>query len=293
MLGKSLGASLVIAGALAAACGSVAGSDPAFWQPAQGIAGNQYQFIPGQSGAAGSAAPPPNGAGGNAFPGAGGAQGFGGTPQFGGTPNYGGQPGTGNTPSYGGAPPPGTGGDIGGGGFFGTGGAPTFGTGGTPQPPPTTTGGPPPPPGSKCTFTFNVTTTSYGGTYRPNNVGAIYIETSSGGYVKSLNVWGGIRLGNLTDWETLSGGDKTDAVTSATRPNAGPISGNWDCTDHTHAIVPAGQYKACCSFQESDAFPFFGPAPKQACVDFSVGSGPQNLSPPDQGNFTAMHLSLQ
>jgi hypothetical protein len=124
-------------------------------------------------------------------------------------------------------------------------------------------------------------------------VGAIYIENSSGGYVKSLNVWGAVRLGNLTDWQTLSGGDKTDAVTSATRGNAGLISGTWDCTDKSRAVVPGGDYKVCCSFQEDDALPFFGPAPKQACVPFTVGSGPFSNTAPDQQYFTQMKLTMQ
>ena len=144
-----------------------------------------------------------------------------------------------------------------------------------------------------CSFKFSVTTKSYGGRFRPENVGAIYIESSSGGFVKSLNVWGRTRLGNLTDWEQLSGGNTTDAITSATRGNAGTISGSWDCTDTNRQPVADGQYKVCCSFQEDDALPFFGPAPKQACVDFSKGTGPFTNNAPDQSYFTQMTLTMQ
>lgn len=288
---------LAIAGGVLVACGSVAGSDPSFWQPAQGFAGAQGQFIAGQNYSGGAPAMAPTDTNGNPIPpppGAGGyVPGAGGYVPGGGVPNS----GSGGAPPFGGTP--GTGGDITGGGFTSTGGT-QAGTGGDPQPPPTTTDTgpappppPPPTPGSKCSFRFDVTTVSYGGRFHPQNVGAIYIENSSAGYVKSLNVWGGTRLGNLTDWETLSGGDKTDAVTSATRSNAGPISGSWDCTDKSRNPVPTGQYKVCCSFQEDDALPFFGPAPKQACVGFTVGSGPFTQNAPDQQYFKSMTLTMQ
>jgi hypothetical protein len=123
-------------------------------------------------------------------------------------------------------------------------------------------------------------------------VGAIYVENASGGFVKSLNVWGTKELFNLTDWQQLSGGNTTDAVTGATRSNAGPVSGSWNCTDTNRQPVPDGQYQVCCSFQEDDALPFFGPAPKKACVSFQKG-GPFTLSPPSQGNFTNMTLTMQ
>jgi hypothetical protein len=143
-----------------------------------------------------------------------------------------------------------------------------------------------------CSFRFDVTTTSYGGRFRPRNVGAIYIENASGGFVKTLNVWGTIELRNLTDWQQLSGGNAVDAVTGATRANAGPVFGSWDCTDVNRQPVADGPYQACCSFQEDDALPFFGPAPKKACVPFDKGAA-FTLSPPDQGNFTRMTLSMQ
>jgi hypothetical protein len=297
MLGKSASGALVVA-VLVVGCGAVSGSDPSLWDPAPGIAGQQVQFLPGITGsgaAGGMPAPPPTATdtNGNPIPP---PPGQGGTPNFGGAPSYGGTPNFSGAPSYGGTPmggyPQNTGGDQNVGGFGGfpqnTGGDQNVGgSAGSPPPPP-----PPPPPGNKCDFTFTVTTTSYGGRFRPQNVGAIYIETSSGGYVKSLNVWGALRLGNLTDWSALSGGDKTDAVTSATRPNAGTISGHWDCTDHTHAIAPSGSYKACCSFTEDDALPFFGPAPKQACVPFDLPAAPGTTNPPNQGNFTNMSLTF-
>src|ERR1041385_5902600 len=229
MFDKSLG----IVGASAAwalvACGSVAGGDPSFRPPAEGFAGAQAALVTNpNAGASGAMAP--GGAGGNA--------GYAGSWGTGGAQSQGGTLGTGGSQTTG------TGGDLGGGGLMETGGV--AGTGGT-----QTNSG-------TCNFRFDVTTTSYGGRFRPNNVGAIYVVNASGGFVKSLNVWGTKELFNLTDWQQLSGGNTTDAVTGATRSNAGPVSGSWNCTDTNRQPVPDGQYQVCCSFQEDDALPFFG-----------------------------------
>lgn len=263
MFGKSVGLGTVAALALFG-CGSVSGSDSIFWRPADGFAGAQGLI---QNAGAGGA-PMTGGAGG--LPGTGGYPAYGGAYGSGGIPNLGGTTSTGGYPF-------GTGGDLGSGG---TGGIQNTGTGGV-----TNSG--------KCGFTFDVTTVSYGGRFRPRNVGAIYVETSSGGFVKSLNVWGYSELHNLTDWEQESGGNTTDAVTSATRANAGPVSGSWDCTDTNRQPVADGQYQACCSFQEDDALPLFGPAPKKVCIGFTKGTGPFTLSPPDQAYFTNMTLTMQ
>jgi hypothetical protein len=46
--------------------------------------------------------------------------------------------------------------------------------------------------GTVTSLTFDVTTKAPGGRYQPRNVGAIWVEDSSGKLVKSLEVWAGI-----------------------------------------------------------------------------------------------------
>lgn len=271
MLEKAVGVAVVTASAVVA-CGGVTGSDPAFWKPADGLAGAQA-WLTSTGGAAGS-----EGAGGSQLPGSGGVLGNGGVTAAGGAVGQGGtMMGPGGNFGTGGFVS--TGGSVSTGGFVSTGGTQS-GTGGNVQT-------------STCAFRFDVTTTSYGGRFSPRNVGAIYIEDAAGGFVKTLTVWGTVELHNLTDWESLSGGNTTDAIAGATRANAGPISGSWDCTNVSHQPVSDAQYQACCSFQEDDALPFFGPAPKKACVPFSKGTGPFTQPAPDQGNFKNMTLTMQ
>jgi len=268
--------SSVAASALLVACGA-GGSDASFWEPSQDVGGTQHDFAaagPGAGGGAGQAStlPPPPGAGGNYVtpPGSGSVPGAGGyVPTESGGASFGGtDPGAGGATVI--TPPPGAGGSV-------------------------VVAGPPPAPGNSgpCTFTFNATTSTANGQFAPRNVGALWIEDASGKFVKSLEVWGAQRLGNLTAWETNSGGNTTDAITSATHNNHGPHSDHWDCTDTSRAPVVNGAYQACVSFAEDDAFPFFGPAPHLACTPFNKGAGPFTLNPPDQANFKSMQLVMQ
>jgi hypothetical protein len=255
------------------ACGSVGGADAEFWKPAQGIATIGPEASGGAGAVVGGGGVWQGGAGGSSNGGtraAGGVQGLGGVIAPGGFQGGGGDVGTGGFIGD-------TGGVMGtGGSFGGTGGA--LGTGGTNS--------------GTCSFRFDVTTTSYGGRFGPRNVGAIYVVSSSGAFVKTLNVWGTVELPQLTDWRQLSGGNTVDAVTGATRSNAGPVSGSWDCTDVNRQAVQDGPYQVCCSFQEDDSLPFFGPAPKKACVAFTKGA-PFTISAPDQSNFSHMTLTMQ
>jgi hypothetical protein len=264
------------AGCAASACGGVAESDPSFWQPSKDVGGIQVQFAPG-------AAQPPG------SPGAGGQ----GQQLPPGSPGAGGQAFQQPQPAGagGGSPFTGGGGSTAAGGFFGGAGSPPAGAGGTittPAPPP------PPPPGTNsgaCTLTFSVTTVTARGQYAPRNVGAIWISNATGQYVKSLDVWGSQRLGNVTAWQTASGGDKTDAITSATHASHGPHNVTWNCLDRARNPVPDDQYTVNVSFIEGNAIPFFGPAPIIVSVPFAKGSAPVDITPPDAPNFVGMHLS--
>jgi hypothetical protein len=265
-------------------CGSVGGSDPAFWDQSRGAVGRpDVSFLkqqpgqppPGPTGTITYVPPEPVGSGGVPVgPGSGG--------QF--TQGAGGQlaQGSGGFPAYGGdtgGPPPGSGGfDTGSGGS-----QQQSGSGGAQQ----SNSGP-------CNFTFTVTTVTAHGQYSPRNVGAIWITDSGGTFKKTLMTWGFFRLGNATAWTSVSASNTVDAVTGATRPDhSQPLTATWNCSDTSHNTVPDGAYKVSVTFAEDDSFGFFGPPPHVASVDFTKGAGPVDLSPPNQSNFINMHLTLQ
>ncbi len=275
---------------------SAGGGDTDLWTTTHDLGGANYHFSPPQS---------PSGTGGYNYLGpqaipssasaSGGSAGVatGGSSETGGLPSGGGLGGTGGTESGGSGNSSGqsnTGG-VETGGVSNTGGVTTAtggitssggsGTGGT-----TTVSG-------KCSFTFDVTTVTAGSGFAPYNVGAIWISTGAGSFVRTLDEWGSaLRIVNATAWETASKGNTVDAVTGATRRTDGPLSVHWDCTDMSNNPLPAGPYTISVTFAENDAG-FFAPPPHIATVNFSIGAGPVMLTPPDQANFTQMSLTIQ
>ncbi len=281
------------------ACG-VSNTDPSLWTQSKDIGGTSYSPVPGAAGEAQGAAgestmSPTQGEGGV-------QQGTGNAPPAG----NGGVPmqGSGGTTGF---PPPGMGGapqatggivqsvggttTIGAGGMqIGSGGTTTTGSGGTTTSAGgvTVTGGN----SGKCTFKFDVTTVTAHGTYAPANVGAIWITDSSNKFVKTLMVWGTIRLSNATSWTSSSGSNRTDAVSSATRRSHGPLSATWDCTNTSEAAVPDGMYTVNVTFAESDSLPFFGGSSPKASVNFTKSAAGDTEKGTDTANFTGMQVSL-
>jgi len=145
------------------------------------------------------------------------------------------------------------------------------------------------PPGAPCSLSVDVTTVSDHGSYSPNNVGAIWIANSSGTFVKTLKVWGSIRLNHLNAWNsaTASAGftNRTvDAITGATLSSFQTHMVSWNCTDDTRAVAPDGDYRVYFETADSNAT---GP---NSYVGFTKGSAAQTLSPPDATYFKSIKL---
>jgi hypothetical protein len=251
-----------------AGCSSVSGSDPALWTPTKDLGGSRLQV------------PPPG------TPGTGGqSAGTEGNPIT--TPEVGGSTPIGSGGAVGGMAT-GTGGAIGSGGIApSTGGASSGGSAGMPQ----GTGGSAGNSG-KCTFTFNATTVTAHGRYWPTNAGAIWITDDKNAFVKTLRIWTPNRVSNVTAWVQSSNRNTTDAVTSATRSNHGPIDATWNCTNVSEAAVPDGQYTAHISFAESNAPLFGGGTPIQASVNFVKSPAGDDVSGQDTTNINSIHAKL-
>jgi hypothetical protein len=149
--------------------------------------------------------------------------------------------------------------------------------------------GPVSPPGAPCSLAVTVTTVSDHGTYSPENVGAIWIAKSSGTWVKTLKVWGTIRVGNLRAWNsaTASAGYTNrvvDAIASASLSSFQTHMVTWNCTDDTKTVVPDGAYRVYFETADSNAG---GP---NSYVDFTKGAAAQTLSPPDATYFKSIKL---
>jgi hypothetical protein len=145
------------------------------------------------------------------------------------------------------------------------------------------------PAGAQCSLSVTVTTVSDNGNYSPHNVGAIWIANSSGTFVKTLQVWGSIRLNHLNAWNsaTTSAGlaNRTvDAITGATLSSFQTHMVSWNCTDDTRTGVPDGAYRVYFETADSNSG---GP---NSYVAFTKGSAAQTISPPDATYFKSIKL---
>jgi hypothetical protein len=147
---------------------------------------------------------------------------------------------------------------------------------------------------SAGTLTIDFMSAGNAGEYAPRNVGAVWIETSSGMFVKTLKRWAGIRANHLTTWTAASGGwgggffftagggsaDELDAITAATLRTHQQHPITWDMQDAMGVLVPDGAYRIVFEVTESER-----KAGVTASVDFDKGAAPVSLSPPDEGPF--------
>lgn len=137
----------------------------------------------------------------------------------------------------------------------GTGGAGAAGMGGGSGTSEAGTAAEPMPTGNPGSLKVMVTSVAVGGRYAPRNAGAIWIETSSGQFVKTIERWAGIRAGDLRRWNQASGGwgfsffgpsnspDAVDAVSGATLTRHQTHSPTWAGKDVDGMVMPDGQYK--------------------------------------------------
>jgi flagellar hook assembly protein FlgD len=131
---------------------------------------------------------------------------------------------------------------------------------------------------------FRVRTVSANGQYAPRNIGAVWVTTSTGTFVKTIQRWGAQYLQYLTHWQSASGGNVVDAVTGATLNQHSLHNLTWDCTNTSGVTVSDGDYKIWVEFTENDgAGPF-------TSVTFTKGTQSVTLDPAAQTNFTNIHL---
>jgi hypothetical protein len=136
-------------------------------------------------------------------------------------------------------------------------------------------------------LSFDVMTASLGGRYQPRNIGAIWIQDSSARFVKSLEVWAGIRARYLTKYSGARGGMAVDVTASATLSSHRMHHATWNLKDRSGASVPAGKYTLFIELTDADA------TGKFTSVDFDTSLGPQTITPPNATGYSAMTLQLQ
>ena len=147
-----------------------------------------------------------------------------------------------------------------------------------------TTSNPPTGPTNKTGLIVSTVTSSAGGPYAPNHVVAIWVENSAGSFVKTLTVYAQARSYDLTNWESISGGNSVDAVTGATQSSHGTIYGSWNGTDTKGVVVPDGTYRLCLELTDKSSagnFSFF---------TFTKGAGAETLTPSNVPSFSSISI---
>jgi hypothetical protein len=127
-----------------------------------------------------------------------------------------------------------------------------------------------------CSLSVTVTTVTDNGNYSPRNIGAIWIATGSGAFVKTLAVWASRRISHLTLWgsATAQAGrsrNTVDAITGATLASHQTHKVSWNCSDTNKAKVRGGPYRVYFEMTDDN---LSGP---NMFVNFTMGSAPFNL----------------
>ncbi|MFA6402987.1 MAG: DUF2271 domain-containing protein [Salinivirgaceae bacterium] len=139
------------------------------------------------------------------------------------------------------------------------------------------------------TLTVSTTTSSTGGNYAPKHIVAIWIETESGNFVKTLLAYGEKRKTHLNTWElsttnTGSAFNKVDAITGATQSNHGKKSCTWNGTNVSGTIVADGNYVLWMELTDKNATGNF------SSFTFTKGLQPITLTPANKPSFSSIAI---
>lgn len=139
------------------------------------------------------------------------------------------------------------------------------------------------------TLSVSVTTSSTGGNYAPRNVVAIWIEDSSGKFVKTLLAYANSRITHLNTWEISSATSGTaynrvDAITGATQNSHGTRTCTWNGTDYTGKLVADGEYKIKMELTDKNS------TGNTSTIIFTKSSSSLKLNPANQTSFSSISL---
>ena len=134
---------------------------------------------------------------------------------------------------------------------------------------------------------FSVTTMPLGGKYQPKNIGAIWVETRNGEFVKTLELWAKTRRRYLTRFNKAVGTTgSVDVTASATLPMHKTHEVLWNHADRSALSRSPGPYRLCVEVTDASA------TGQNYCIDFDSSAGTQTLTPADQAYFKALSLSV-
>jgi hypothetical protein len=132
-----------------------------------------------------------------------------------------------------------------------------------------------------------VRTTTPNGRYSPRNIGAIWIETEQGMFVKTIERWAGTRARWLTKFNASSASNLVDAVTSATLSQHTTHDRTWNLTNLMHCEIPSGNYRVVVEMTDKNGA---GPS---TTIPFTMNGTPMTLTPVETTNFHDLLIELK
>ena len=140
-----------------------------------------------------------------------------------------------------------------------------------------------------CSLSASLLTVTDNGSFSPKNVGAIWVATNTGTFVKSLDVWAKTRISELKLWNTDTSAaslsrNVVDAITGATLSTHQTHNVTWNCADTKEVQVPDGTYRLYMEFADDNS------AGPNNYVTFTKGPTAQTTNPANVTNFINIKL---
>lgn len=140
------------------------------------------------------------------------------------------------------------------------------------------------------TLSVSVKTGTTGGTYAPKNIEAIWVEDSTGKFVKTLLAYANQRKGYLYTWiaSTTAAGsvyNTVDATTGATQSTHGTRTCAWNGTNWNRVAVPDGTYRLRMELTDKHA------QGNLATITFVKGKNLQTLNPANVPSFSSISVT--
>ena len=134
------------------------------------------------------------------------------------------------------------------------------------------------------TLFVSTLTSSVGGNYAPKNIVAIWVESNSGTYVKTLLAYANTYKRYLTNWASSSSYNTTDALTGATVNSHTTRVCSWNGTDKNGNVVGDGSYKVCMELTDKDGTGNYHE------FTFAKGTNSATLSPSNVSSFSNISI---
>jgi len=139
------------------------------------------------------------------------------------------------------------------------------------------------------TLSVSTTTSTTGGNYAPKHIVAIWVETESGDFVKTLLAYAEKRITHLNTWEastTKAGSafNKVDAISGATQTTHGKKSCTWNGTNVSGTVVADGKYVLWMELTDKNATGNF------SSFTFTKGAQPISLTPANKPSFSTITI---